>query len=274
MTHRKITVKVNQKSRAAGEDFAARADRLIQESWHLPPDGDQSWRDQDARRIFSEHGEEEINQKDQPSVQEGCPQPGFRAPRRHFLLPLSLGTGLAAAGVCFAILPAAPDMLTASFRNMSEPTPNVAVAPLSVANAASLGSAAHAPDAAPGKLRPSLAYNANFGQTPKPNDQTVKPAPHARFARTTDTSAKPAIRTAKERPRRPRTLAEKLDAAFAAMPPRQFVATNETGSADWKAEAAKWDKMANEIRARNGKRETDSNSAATESGGKDASEFP
>ena len=39
-------------------DFATLADQWADENWYLPPSGDQSWRDLEARRLFGGDGEE------------------------------------------------------------------------------------------------------------------------------------------------------------------------------------------------------------------------
>src|SRR5579871_3636390 len=100
MPHRKIAMKTITPAEPANCDFAALADQLIQDNWHLPAGGDQSWREQDAFRIFSAHGKSEINDRERPppAADSEPPdddesseyQPGFETPRTlSIFLPLA-----------------------------------------------------------------------------------------------------------------------------------------------------------------------------------------
>ena len=189
MTHQ-IAMKVNQ-SDTAGADFAALADQLIQDSWHLPPGGDQSWREQDAARIFSGHGKDGINDtEDVPSVgesdvppgaEDSFPEdqplePGFKTVGTlGILLPLSLATVI----VFFVVLFSVPEILTAGFWNAPEPRAMPVTKPVRTADAAPLAFGPSGKESGPGKLRPSLAESGESSSVPRvPNGIAAPTADH------------------------------------------------------------------------------------------------
>ena len=145
-----ITMKTDQQPGTVGGDFAALADQLIQDAWHLPPEGDQSWREQDACRIFSLDGQHDINDEPPAQEEDDAPlEPVFRAPRVvGVLLPLALATVI----VFFTVAFSAPEILTARFWTAPEMRPQAATVPVSLASTAPVRTMD-----APGELRPSLA---------------------------------------------------------------------------------------------------------------------
>jgi hypothetical protein len=285
MTH-KITMKVNQ-SDTAGADFAALADQLIQDSWHLPPGGDQSWREQDAARIFRGHGKDGINDAEDappavtevPSpIEEEWPQePAVKASRLvGIVLPVSLATII----MCIAVAFSMPELLTNYLRNAVAPkgAPKAQVTQVSIIEPRPTIAASRANDPAPGKLRLSLIDGASAAipvRTAEPQQphhamyDTRKQAPH-------NVSAVLHVTTARS-PRQPashtKRIATRLPpigaAYFASHTPA--VAPRKAPAADWKAETAKWDEMAAKIRAR---RETDGNTGLAESRAQASREFP
>jgi hypothetical protein len=105
----------------AEQDFAARAYQWIDENWHLPPGGDQTWREQDAQRMFSVTDAKFNDSGDPPPVEpisptgdeeDGAYEPGFRhAGLRNVLLAVSLAGGFA----LFLVAISVPDIFTADF---------------------------------------------------------------------------------------------------------------------------------------------------------------
>ena len=279
----KIIGKANRPD-AAGDDLAALADQLIQDSWHLPPGGDQSWREQDALRIFSGHGKDEINDTEEPSAIEDIDpsddgndapyQPGFKPPGRFgILLPLAMATGL----MLLVVAVSAPGILTSAFWNTpaAKAAPEAALAPVNMVNAAV--TARQMNISAPDKLRPSLAYDGQIAhartlvaKAKHPASTTVAVARHDRItkARLAQASvARGSVPHAK-RGRLP-PIGEAYFASHAIT-----AKSTKTAAMDWKAEAAKWDEMANQIRARNERYQKSGNTAAVESHADSASEFP
>lgn len=101
---KRVIMNADMPTQTAVCDFSPIADLHLPDNWHLPPGGDQSWREQDALRIFSLHGKSKINDtKSSPAAEdegrsddEGCPryQPGFRPNRTPIVLPLAMATCL------------------------------------------------------------------------------------------------------------------------------------------------------------------------------------
>jgi hypothetical protein len=159
MTH-KTTMKAQQPSDQAQEDFATLADRWIDGHWHLPPGGDQSWRQEEAQRMFDGIGKDGVNDKgdlapvgpDNPPADEkdGSNEPGFRRVRAlNVVLPLSLATCVALVVVAFSV----PEILTSRYWSPAEPKAS-SVMPISVNSTA----AAEGNVAVRDQLRPSPAY--------------------------------------------------------------------------------------------------------------------
>jgi len=263
MTHRKITVKVEQQPDSTGADFATLADQLIQESSYLPPQGDQSWREQDARRIFSGQSEDDVNHEEAEPVEgsgeeEDAPsEPGFRSPKAlGILLPVSLATFVIGMAVTFSM----PEVLTAGFWNPSESAraPDiVAVTPVSVANAAPLAPAPH--DAGLSQLRPSLAESVHPAVRPVHTADKVKTLPDRRIAQAAPSSIAPKAISSPPPDRMAANMGQtqqKPRAKHGRLPPigEAYFASHarvaEKASSDWKTVAAKWDERAAQIRAR------------------------
>jgi hypothetical protein len=251
MTHN-ISMRVDQAG-TADSDFAALADQLIQDSWHLPPEGDQSWREQDAQRIFSGHGKDDINEEPPAVEDDDAPgdesdvrgEPGLPLRPAGILLSLALATGL----MFVVVIVSAPQILTAGFGSASFPS-NKASGPAPVAidfaSVAPLVPAVASNTATAKGLRPSLADNVHAAPPPA-REVARKVATSNGNLRTENRLAKTAdARTA------PRTKQSRLrpigEAYFASHTPA--VSARKTASADWKAEVARWDERANEIRAR------------------------
>ena len=283
MTHPKITMKADLQPDAAGGDFAALADQLIQDAWHLPPEGDQSWREQDARRIFRGDGKHDIN--DGPPAQEEDdaprndaetpPEPVFQPPRVvGVLLPLALATVI----VFFTVAFSAPEILTGRFWTAPEPEvqPQAATMPVNLASAAPVQTTD-----TPGELRPSLARDERAEATDAiraaDNAGVRKPAPlefhHAvsdarEWARHKTGVAVRVGSTSSFRQLslRARPSAKRLPpigaAYFASHTPA--VAVSKTAAADWKMETARWDETAAKIRARREKYQKTGDIAAAE----------
>ena len=304
MPSRKITVKLDQQPKKASTDFAAMAEHLIQESWHLPPEGDQSWRERDARRIFYEDGKDEINDTDAPpsavtkavmgdasedvAEERLLSQPGFRASRMvGVLLPVSLATFVA----CFAVALSVPEILTTGFWRGAEPKARPVVQ-MSTADAAPLAAAGRQPETAPDKLRPSLAssgasepmHHASMAVTPRSNYPTARVVARADIKQRPQPprlASKPGAldRAASDtRLAKTETAPEALSHKRAAtrLPPigEAYFASHARVAApgmDWKTEAARWDERAAEIRA---KREKSGDIALAASPPQNESEFP
>jgi hypothetical protein len=288
MTH-KIAMKVNQ-SDTPGADFAALADQLIQDSWHLPPGGDQSWREQDAARIFSGRGKDEINATDDapsavtedlPLVEEEWPQePTVKASRLvGVLLPVSLATIIMFFAVAFSM----PELLTSHFRNAAAPKagPNAQVTQVSMIEPRPMIPTPDASDAAPGKLRPSLMDGASAA-TPVHAAQSPQPY-HAAFdaKRQAQQKISTVVRVATARSfrqpaSRTKRIATRLPpigaAYFASHTPA--VAARKAPAADWNAETTKWDEMAAKIRAGREKYQTGGNTTLVDTRHQASREFP
>jgi hypothetical protein len=242
MTHN-ISMRVDQAG-TADSDFAALADQLIQDSWHLPPEGDQSWREQDAQRIFSGHGKDDINEEP-PAVEDGD-TPGDESDARDepssmplrpagILLSLALATGL----MFVVVIVSAPQILTAGFGR----------APVAAEN-----------------LRPSLAdsgpvalpptFEADKAATSNGNLPIAHAPVKATVAETVPKHpASVRLATAKAPRAKPGRVRPIGEAYFASHTPA--VPARKTASANWKAEVARWDEKANEIRARRENAKTD-----------------
>jgi hypothetical protein len=252
----KIATHMDQ-SGTADTDFAALADQFLQSSRHLPPEGDQSWREQDAQRIFSGHGKDETNQEP-PAAEDADPadgesdahyEPGF-PPLRPGVVLLSL---VLATGLMFAVVVvSAPGILTAGFWNA--PGSRSAPAPVDVAGAAPVVQAAipHAAET----LRPSLADSGKAASPPL-RAAAVQAATSHRKIRIAQAPAKaPVAKTLVAKVAGAKVPAHTKrhrlppigEAYFASHAPA--VAARKTASAEWKAEVARWDELANQIRAR------------------------
>lgn len=259
MTH-KITI---DQSQTAAPDFAALADQLIQGSWHLPPEGDQSWREQDALRIFSGHdkGDDEppaAEDADAPGDESGPRlEPGFTPLRpAGILLSLTLATGL----MFIVIVVSTPEILTTGFWSAPDAKAGAVPAPVAIVRADVASAAPLVPVQAvvpTETLRPSLT-DSGKAALPLVREAADSAGTSHRKIRIAETPAK--IRVAKasvaETPgvkvaarATPHRLAPIGEAYFSSHMPA--VPARKAASADWKAEVARWDERANEIRARN-----------------------
>lgn len=165
MTRPNIIMKADAPAGTADGDFAALANQLIEDNWHLPPGGDQSWREQDALRIFSAYGESEINDTpehesamdaEQPDDEKPAQyQPGFRPHRvASILLPLAMATCLASVIVAIS----APQILSPAFWNSPEPekASETDIAPMTTPGPVTSAPVREASWPVPDRLRPSL----------------------------------------------------------------------------------------------------------------------
>jgi hypothetical protein len=279
MTHRRIILRAEQQPDRPSADYGSRAEQLIEDSSYLPLEGDQSWREQDARRIFSAQSEDEVNYEDYAPADVAAESDDTSAEPRlesrkvvGVLLPISLATFV----MVLAVTVSMPEILTGGFWSDagSKRSPDAA---MTSANAAP----------APGKLRPSLAENVRPVARPvqttdklkAPPRQVAQAAPGPKAERpapvTVATAERlPPIGSKTRSAKRSRTLslADKLDAAYAAMPAPQ-PAANESTVVDWKAQAARWDELANKIRARSGKYKRDGQDDFTASRDESSREF-
>ena len=258
----------------AGGDPTPLPDQLILDCWYLPPEGDQSWRDRDARRIFGGDGKSEINETGtQPvpaAVETGCEEPAFETPAT---VPILLPFAVATAAMVFVTAVSAPGILTARF--WSSPEPRLSPTPvIARASDAALPGQSSAARSLPDMLRPSVteaeparlapepvhmadvAVNAQTGQTAA---EALAPATDPRPAavqtrnRTGRTARLAAVKTAPSDPPSGRSATAGppavADVPISTAPPSDAGPT----APDWKAQAAQWDKLANDIRARSGK---------------------
>lgn len=109
-------------------DFATLADQWVDKNWYLPPGGDQSWREREARRLFGGDGEEAIEElmskkedrrRVSPPTDEegGSYESGFKRRRAlGIVLPVLL-----AACVVFFVPIFMPQVLTSDFWVPYEP---------------------------------------------------------------------------------------------------------------------------------------------------------
>jgi hypothetical protein len=252
MTHN-IAMRVDQAG-TAGSDFAALADQLIQDSWHLPPEGDQSWREQDAQRIFSGHGKDDINEEP-PAVEDGDTpgdesdgrdEPGFMPLRpAGILLSLALATGL----MFVVIIVSAPQILTAGFGSAPLPSKTgtgAAPVPIDFATVAPLAPAPALSTAMVKGLRPSVADNVHAASPPArelAHKAATSNGNHRAANRLAEAAAVKSVPRTKQARLRP--IGEAYFASHTSAVPAR-----KTASADWKAEVARWDERANAIRAR------------------------
>jgi hypothetical protein len=156
---------------AASESYAALAEQLTQESWHLPPSGDQSWREMDALRIFGNLERSKPRDAAKPedtakakSVAEAA-EAWDETARQGWGGILAILALVPAVTLLVAVL-AFPDMLTTSFWRASP-------APLQVAN----GSVPLRASLADGATRPPASASVSKGvlvidATPKAEDVT------------------------------------------------------------------------------------------------------
>ncbi|HEY2837274.1 MAG TPA: hypothetical protein VGI89_11945 [Rhizomicrobium sp.] len=223
----------------------------------MPLEGDQSWREQDARRIFSGRGEDQINHGEALPAEEAAeandalPKPGFEAPKAlGIVLPLSLATFV----VVLAVTLSMPEILTASFWNNTQTkrAPEVAIAPVSMADAAPLTPVVH--EAAQSKLRPSLAEGARPVARPVGTTDKAKALPGRQIAQAAPSVTASTMGQAQQKVRAKRGRLPPIGETYFA----SRAHTTRTASADWKVEAAKWDESAAQIRARRETRVRDS----------------
>ncbi len=138
----KITIEAQSPSDDAERDLGALTDQWVDQNWYLPPGGDQSWREQEARQRFSRPGEQPINnEEDSPPLAsvdqavgdlEGAYQPGFR---RAGALSLVLPISVAACVMLFAASFLVPQILRSDLWGPVEPQA-LSGTPLRVANEA------------------------------------------------------------------------------------------------------------------------------------------
>jgi hypothetical protein len=123
MTH-EIPGDANTPSDGTEQGFAALADRWADKSGYLPPGGDHSWREQEARRRFGSENASPEN-TDSPSEMDraaneidGVYDPGFKRPwALNILLPVSLATCVVFAVVVFLM----PGISTSGLWGPDEP---------------------------------------------------------------------------------------------------------------------------------------------------------
>jgi len=96
MAH-EISGDANTPSNKAAQDFSALADQWFDKNWYLPPEGDQTWREREARRLFGDGKdaavEEDlsvIEQPDQPVNETAAPYESGLRRARNVILPISL----------------------------------------------------------------------------------------------------------------------------------------------------------------------------------------
>jgi len=116
-----MTHETHKPSDGSERELAAMADQWVDKNWYLPPGGDQSWRDREARRLFGGDNNEAIGE--QPPVGSGnraagSYQSGFKyTGTLGAILPVSL----AACIVLFVGAILVPQVLTPVFWGPSEP---------------------------------------------------------------------------------------------------------------------------------------------------------
>lgn len=123
MTHKR-TGKTHRPLDGAGKDRSTLADQWVDRNWYLPPGGDQSWREREARRRFGGDGEERVNDAGypppvDPATDEAGGSYGIGVKRGRtlgILLPISL----AACAVLFVPI-FMPRILTSDFWAPYEP---------------------------------------------------------------------------------------------------------------------------------------------------------
>lgn len=103
MAH-EISGDANTPPNKAAQDFSALADQWFDKNWYLPPEGDESWREREARRLFGDGknaaGEEDLSAIEQPdpAVDEAtAPYESGLHRTRNLVLPISLAA-------CFLIV--------------------------------------------------------------------------------------------------------------------------------------------------------------------------
>jgi len=96
MTH-EISGDANTPSNRAAQDLSALADQWFDKNWYLPPEGDQSWREQEARRLFGDGkdaaGEDDLSAIEQPDPAIGETAASYESGlhrTRNLVLPISL----------------------------------------------------------------------------------------------------------------------------------------------------------------------------------------
>lgn len=207
MTH-EISGDANMPSDKAAQDFSALTDQWFDKNWYLPPEGDQSWREREARRLFGD-GKTDVGEDDPPAVEQPGPvvdevpyESGLhRVKARHIVLPVSLmACALLAVGAVLA-----PKILTPGILGPQEPK-LVSIVP------ARLTAQAVAEENV--RLRPvyegssdHVTYNNVSQALPQPIGEAAVPAnqgialPLPRpSAATKQDAPEPAVRVAKEQP--------------------------------------------------------------------------
>lgn len=131
MTHEE-TGKTHTPSAGLERDFAALADQWADKNWYLPPGGDQSWRDREARRLFGGDSEESVNDPGGPAPVDrvGPPTDEMAVPHeRGFRHGRALGIVfplLLAACAVFFVPIFMPQILTSDFWAPYEPKAPIA----------------------------------------------------------------------------------------------------------------------------------------------------
>ena len=171
-----MTHETHKPSDGAERELAAMADQWVDKNWYLPPGGDQSWRDREARRLFGGDNNEAIGE--QPPVglddraaggAEGSYQPGFK---RTGALGAILPVSLAACIVLFVGAILVPRVLTPDFWGPREPK-TLSATPVRMTNVAAEENATLRP-AYEGGNRDTL--QAVRQALPQPLGQAVTPA--------------------------------------------------------------------------------------------------
>jgi hypothetical protein len=281
MTHPNIAREPDRQPDAVRGNFEAMADRLIDDAWHLPPEGDQSWRETDARRIFSSDGKRDINdepavryEEDAPPAEEEKPrEPVFQPPRSvGVVLPLALATFI----VLLIMAVSAPEVLTARFWATPEArtASQTAVTPARMASIAPVQAMEASRD-----LRPSLARDerARGVAALATGDGALPKVDHMQTKAEVRKKAKPPIGAVPARFARGHSpyklAAAEVTAASDTSPPAADT-TSSPVAMDWKTEAAKWDRMASIIRARREKQLKPDDPGADGSPDRSANAFP
>ena len=166
---------------AAPEDFTV----FLEESWHLPPPGDQSWRETDALRIFGAPEKSREPEKTEPAETKSRPMPTDFVPEREFAPdwePPAQGWGGVVAALflvpvvilVIAVL-AFPGILTGEFRRAPQTMVRPPAVPAQVAKASAPVPAPPRP-AAPG-ADPASKGVLVIDAAPKPQAAPPVPAP-------------------------------------------------------------------------------------------------
>jgi len=116
---RKRVMKAHKPSDRPDQDRATLADQWVDRNWYLPPGGDQSWREREARRRFGD-GEKPVNDREYPPSADEMGSRyrfGFKHARAlNIILPISL-----AVCVMLFVPILMPEILTSGFWSPYEP---------------------------------------------------------------------------------------------------------------------------------------------------------